>query len=95
MDFDSSLIYELNAHSFEYKSSGLSGFVFIAEDVFKLTPCMAVVNDDVPMGVQYSKLVAPIIEEMKKLKNNNIGKSPTIILIIIATNSYLCIGITI
>ena len=70
-DYDSSFILNLKPCTFKYKSGDdQTEYGLIAEDVQEIIPGLVSYNDDnEPETVSYSKLVTPMINEVKKLHN--------------------------
>jgi autotransporter-associated beta strand protein len=80
LSFDSADIYKLDAAEFTWKEGGGKDFGFIAEEVAAILPEAVIYSSDadgpildengamIPEAVRYRQLVAPIIEELKKLR---------------------------
>lgn len=77
MEIDSSLIYDLDSVSFNWKDSGERDFGFIAEKVDNILPCLTTRNDkDEVEAVKYDKLSVLLLNEVKKLREEiNVLKS--------------------
>lgn len=71
---DTSWLYDLVPVKYKYNESvqgadGNENYGLIAEDVFEIKPELVDLDEDeLPVGVKYMDLIAPLINEIKKLK---------------------------
>ena len=66
---DTSLLYGAQGRTYVRKASQLEEPGWIAEELFEILPEFVNLKDGKPYSIKYDRMVVPIIEEMKKLRD--------------------------
>ena len=71
LKIDSSKVFELTPVSFKWKSTDMVDFGLIAEEVYNIIPELVNLNrDEAPESVKYDQLAVLLLQELKKIKEN-------------------------